>query len=565
MKGSLLAVVTAVCALLVCAPGVARAQSLVIQGGTLIDGTGSPPVPNAVIVIQNGRFAAVGRAGEVAIPSGAQVIDVAGKTILPGFLDGHCHWEDFYGELYLHLGVTGCFTIEIDQDGPWEKAQREGTRLGKIRGPRIWTSGRAIGGPRTDTEAQGSRGGRGNIIVHTPEEARAAVDAKKADGYDMIKVNEFLTMDLVKVVTDEAHKLGFGVTSHSWNVIGSANSGTDSIEHIWSVGYSSIQDGPWRRKLAEDRLAGRIDQELAGALYDTANYDQIINAMVSHHVAWTPTVAKWLRPLAKDADRFRKAEDAILNDPDADLPPVLTAVTHFAYDKLLKRYTPEQLAQAKVGYEKAKEFIRRFVAAGGILKEGSDPPRGMAAMLIHEALAIDVEAGVPPLIAIKAATLVPARVFKKDKDYGSVEPGKVADLSIVEGDPMQDIWATQNVKMVVMDGKLVDTGFHRYKNPIPQAYSYQTMPREIAIAPVLVTQGTGPIVLKVKGKGMWPYHVVLLNGKKLDTHYVSRNEIDATIPPDAIADVGTYRVTVKSPGEDFDESYPAHLTVGFKP
>ena len=65
MKGSLLAVVTAVCALLVCAPGVARAQSLVIQGGTLIDGTGSPPVPNAVIVIQNGRFAAVGRAGEV--------------------------------------------------------------------------------------------------------------------------------------------------------------------------------------------------------------------------------------------------------------------------------------------------------------------------------------------------------------------------------------------------------------------------------------------------------------------------------------------------------------------
>jgi hypothetical protein len=565
MRTKWIAALTAAWTLWAFACSGAEAQSLVVQGGTLIDGTGNPPIPNAVIVIENGRFAAVGRAGEVSIPAGTQVIDATGKTVLPGFLDGHCHWEDFYGELYLHLGVTGCFTIEIDQDGPWEKAQREGTRLGKIRGPRIWTSGLAIGGPRTDTEAEGSKGARGNIIVRTPEEARAAVDAKKAHGYDMIKLNEFLSMDLVKVVTDEAHKLGFGVTSHSWDAIGSANAGTDGIEHIWSVGYSSILDVPKRRKLAEDRIAGRIDQELAGALYETENYDTVINAMVSHHVAWTPTIAKWLRPLAKDADRFRKAEDAILDDPNADFPPALAAVTHNSYDKLLKRYTPEQLAQAKIGFDKAKEFIRRFVAAGGILKEGSDPPRGMAAMLIHEALDMDVEAGVPPLVAIKAATLVPAQVFKKDKDYGSVETGKVADLSIVEGDPMQDIWATQNVKMVVMDGKLIDIGFHKYKNPIPQAYSYQTIPREIAISPVAVTQGEGPIELKVKGNGMWPYHVVLLNGTKLATHYVSKDEIDATIPPEAIAEAGTYRVTVKSPGEPVDESYPAHLTVGFKP
>lgn len=84
-------------------------------------------------------------------------------------------------------------------------------------------------------------------------------------------------------------------------------------------------------------------------------------------------------------------------------------MTHNAYDKLFKRFTPEQLAQTKIGYDKAKEFIRRFVAAGGILKEGSDPPRGMAAMRIHEAIDMDVEAGVPPLTAIKAATLVPAQ------------------------------------------------------------------------------------------------------------------------------------------------------------
>src|SRR6476646_3960784 len=79
----------------------ARAQNapiLAVQGGTLIDGTGRAPIENSVIVIENGRFTAVGRSGEVSIPPGAQVIDITGKTVLPGFLDGPCHWEDFTGE-----------------------------------------------------------------------------------------------------------------------------------------------------------------------------------------------------------------------------------------------------------------------------------------------------------------------------------------------------------------------------------------------------------------------------------------------------------------------------------
>ena len=94
---------------------------------------------------------------------------------------------------------------------------------------------------------------------------------------------------------------------------------------------------------------------------------------------------------------FQGKRNQILNNLNADLPAAVRAVTDNAYDKLLKRYTPAQLGQTKVGYEKAKEFIRRFVQAGGILKEGSDPPRGMAALLMHQALAIDVEAGVPPM------------------------------------------------------------------------------------------------------------------------------------------------------------------------
>ena len=334
-----------------------------------------------------------------------------------------------------------------------------------------------------------------------PDEVRQAVQRKKELGCDILKVNEFLSLDLVKVAVDEAHRLGMPVAAHSWDVVGYANAGVDAIEHIWSVGYSSIPYAPARRKLAEDRLGGVIDQELAGAYYQTENYDAVIGAMVEHQVAWTPTIAKWLRPLSASAARFRERENQILNNPDADLPAAVRAVTDNSYDKLLKRYTPAQLEQAKIGYDKAKEFIRRFVQAGGILKEGSDPPRGMAALLMHQALAMDVEAGVPPMKAIQAATLNVAKTFKKDKDYGSVEPGKVADLSIVEGDPLQDIWMTQNVKMVVMDGKVIDIGFKKYKNPIASFYSYQSLPLDLEISPLFLIEGSGPTVLKVTRAG----------------------------------------------------------------
>src|SRR5215472_4706372 len=168
---------------------------LVVQGGKLIDGTGRPPIEDSVIVIEAGRFLAVSRCGEVPIPADAKVIDVRGKTILPGFIDGHGHLEDFHGELYLHLGITTCANIEIYQDGPWTLAQKQGTALGKIRGPRIWMSGRAIGGVSSEHDAFGSRTARGNILVTTPEETRQAVQRKKEVGCEILKVNEFLSSD----------------------------------------------------------------------------------------------------------------------------------------------------------------------------------------------------------------------------------------------------------------------------------------------------------------------------------------------------------------------------------
>jgi amidohydrolase family protein len=178
-------------------------------------------------------------------------------------------------------------------------------------------------------------------------------------------------------------------------------------------------------------------------------------------------------------------------------------------------------------------------------------------------MAMDVEAGVPPMVAIEAATLNVAKTFHKDKDYGSVEPGKVADLSIVEGNPLQDIWMTQNVKLVILNGKVVDHQFHKYVNPIPEFNSWQSLPEHIVVTPYAVTQGTGPITVSIKGKGFWPFHYALLNGKELETKFISRRELQAVIPADAIREPGMYLVTVKSRGEPVAQSNPAPFVVSF--
>ena len=561
LKSLAIAACTAALALALASP--AQAQTLVVVGGTLIDGTGRAPIENSVIVIEGNRFKSIGRRGEVAIPTGAQVIDVTGKTVMPGFIDGHCHWEAFWGELYLHLGITTCVEIETQQDGPWALAQKYGTESGKIRGPRLWVTGQALGFRTGEFETEGSRAWRNYMKVPDAAAARAIVDAKKRDGYDDLKLSEFLPPDLIRVVTDEAHKLGMGVTGHSWDAIASANSGMDGIEHIWSVGYTSITDPQKRHQLEIDRTAGRIDAEMAGALYEPEHYDAVIAPMVAHHVAWTPTIAKWLRPLSSYAPRFWQREQEILADPNANFPAAVRVITEFTTDKLFHRYKPDQLAQAKVGMQKSYEFIRRFVAAGGRLKEGSDSPRGMAGLLMHEGMAMDVEAGVPPMVAIEAATLNVAKTFHKDKDYGSVEPGKVADLSIVEGNPLQDIWMTQNVKLVVLNGKVVDHQFHKYVNPIPEFNSWQSLPEHIVVTPYAVTQGTGPITVSIKGKGFWPFHYALLNGEELETKFISRRELQAVIPADAIREPGMYLVTVKSRGEPVAQSNPAPFVVSF--
>jgi imidazolonepropionase-like amidohydrolase len=116
-----------------------------------------------------------------------------------------------------------------------------------------------------------------------------------------------------------------------------------------------------------------------------------------------------------------------------------------------------------------QDFVRRFAAAGGKIHSGSDPNHVLAGYGVHVELEMLVEAGLTPAQAIQTAGINVAQAWGKDKDYGTVQKGKIADLVIVRGDAVKNISATQDVEMVFMDGKAMDISYHPdYKNPIPR-------------------------------------------------------------------------------------------------
>jgi imidazolonepropionase-like amidohydrolase len=538
-------------------------EPMVIQGGTLIDATGRPPLADAVIVIEGDRIKSVGKRGEISIPEGSRIIDVQGKTILPGFTDGHCHLVDLVGEIFLHLGVTTCADI-TQNDDYWTLSMRDGTNMGKIRGPRIWSTGRRLVGPPPDWAERVGTG----LVAKTPEEAREIVRKKKAMGLDILKLNEYVSPEVLKAAADEAHRLGLPVTCHCLDVYLASAAGFAGVEHHWAPGMTSISDVNKRWEIHQGRMSGKIDTGQLPLLYQAENFDKIIQTMVDHNVSWAPTIATWFRPLSPSAKIFRERELSILDNPGAKyLPAVFRHLALQKYEHYEKRYTQEQRDRAAKGYEKIQDFMRRFVKAGGVMRAGSDPNDSLPAMAVHEEMKMFVEAGITPMQAIQAATINPAKSFRKDKDFGTVEPGKVADLVVIEGDPLQDIWATQNVKMVIMNGKVTDNSFHAdYKNPIPSPEAiYPGTPDEIEISPRSIPQSAEQATLKVGAKrGFYTFHKVLLNGKELQTKFVSGRELEAVIPPGAIKEAGTYTVVVVGPGEFVSTSQPAYLNIPFK-
>ena len=542
------------------APSVsAQTRPIAIIGGSLIDGTVRAPIEDSVVIFQNGRFQEVGKRGEVAIPRGADVIDAKGRTILPGLIDGHCHYWEWIGELHLAYGVTTCPDIN-NSPTEWIIAQKEGIQKGKIRGPRLWISGHALDGPRPQGMPE-QRWQRGSIIVRTEEEGRKAVQDHVAKGMDGFKFLERLAPNVAKAAAEEARRLGKPVIGHSVNIFDAVDAGYTSVEHSWAVMFTTIRDVQKRSEVDMNRMTGKVGTVEAHVNMAPEHFDEIIKAMVGKDIHWSPAWATQFRALSPRAAEMKKRELAMLKNPRLSYLPSYNLEAVEGYFAGFEKMTPERRESFDKAYKMVQEFARRYVAAGGKIHSGSDPGSLLPAYGLHAELELAIDAGLSPLVAIQSASLNVAKTWGKDKDFGSVEKGKVADLVIVRGDVMNDISATQNVEKVFMDGKAADTSFNpKYRNPIPRTIADRYVTTLTQLSPAMLSEGNAGSV-KLSGVNFRPTHEVLVNGKKIESKFVTGRELELKIPA---LKAGTHKITVVDPGIPTSESAPMYLVVSFK-
>ncbi|HTM07450.1 MAG TPA: amidohydrolase family protein [Verrucomicrobiae bacterium] len=445
----------------------AQTRPVVIDGGILIDGTGRAPIPDAIVVFQNGRIRDAGRRGDVTPPKDAEMINAKGKTVLPGLIDGHCHLRDWMGELYLHFGITTCPTIS-NNPTDWVIAQRDGVKNGTIRGPRVWAAGNVIDGP-PPAGLGGLRRQRMSTFVTNEEQAREAVRAAVAKGVDGFKLFERLRLQDAKAAADEAHRAGKPVIGHSIDIYAAADAGYQSVEHAWSVLFTSITDPKKKNDLDTARITGKVSTAEALYYMERDQLDKIIKTMLAKNVHWSPTWGTTFRPIARRGAKMREEEAALLKNPDLRyLPSYIPKDVEKLYS-LFETASPELRERLAAAYKNVQDFARRFVAAGGKIHLGSDPDAILAGYGLHAELEMAVDAGLTPVQAIQGVSLNVAEAWGRQKDYGSVEKGKVADVVLINGDVSRDITATMRVEKFFMDGKPVDITFHPdYKNPLPR-------------------------------------------------------------------------------------------------
>jgi imidazolonepropionase-like amidohydrolase len=412
-----------------------------ITGARVVDGTGAPPRV-ATVLIRGQRIAAVGAGVEV--PANATVVDARGKTLLPGMIDthGHCYSADgktqyeAWPRLYLAGGVTTVFSPgESDPDGAI--ALREKIARGEEAGPRLFTAGPYFEHlPADFTWMQGFES-----VAGAKEHL-----AKWIDRIDGVKLSLKVTEAEAAAVIEGAHAKGKKVTGHLHSVTATraVELGIDRLEHgLFAMSEFAPQSFTNFAEFA-DRFAviGALDlrsepvQKLVGMLVEkkvalsatTASFE-------AYQPDWVPVCAEWEKYFEPGSRRIHKGALA----RRAQLPK-------------------ETAAKLRAGVSKQLEFLKLVHDRGGIVVTGTDP--GGRLLLpgwgLHREMALLVQAGFTPLAAITAATLHAAQALGEGKDLGSIEPGKLADLVLVDGDPSTDIAAVGNTVAVWQGGRRHD-------------------------------------------------------------------------------------------------------------
>lgn len=389
-------------------------NALVITNGTVIDGNGAEPLLDGVVVIEGNRIVAVGRAAGFTIPDEVKVIDARGGTILPGIINAHVHGTADPATrrfAFLLKGVTATCDLAAPLENMSEFA-RDDTSGPSARGFR---SGPIIAAPGGYPDMPG-RPIRLTYAVTNTVEAQAAVMELVAREVDVIKIAlepgfagqawPVLSVEQVKAIVKAAHASGKLVRAHvtRGEVLDIAlEAGVDVIEHVPAPALSEAE---WKVAVQDPDY-----------FQFPANYEALLSRMVEGQIVLVPTLS-----VAANAYEWY------------DVPPV---------------YKP-------LAYKLFLEPVRRFHALGGIVALGNDygNPGAEAGIPVHE-MQLLLQAGLTPMEVIQAGTKYAALACGHGDELGVLQPGMLADIIVVSGDPLVDLDSMRRVMAVIKDGQIV--------------------------------------------------------------------------------------------------------------
>jgi imidazolonepropionase-like amidohydrolase len=431
-------------------PGLGAAPpELAITHVTVIDTTGGPVQPNMTVIVRDGRIVKLGKSEVVHAPGDALRVDGSGKYLIPGLWDMHVHevfgdWiprnERVVPPLFVANGVTGVRDMGGDLDVL--KVWRAEIAAGRMLGPRMIIAGPMLDGPvpRFPSSAP----------VANAADGRRWVDELTHQGVDFIKIQSLVPRDGYFAAAEEARKLGMVFVGHVPDAVRASeasNAGQKSIEHFTGIfeGCTTIED----QLIKGPKSLGRNV-----ANYDPARAKALIALMAKNQTWQVPTLVwergQWLvddidlshDPLIKYAPAAWKDHTwpmfvkDILKDMDTDPLPVRQKFVQMELDMTLAMFR-----------------------AGVPFLAGTDTAAGVhifPGFSLHQELALFVQAGLTPLQALQTATLNPARFMDRLADLGTVERGKLADLVLLDANPLEDIANTRKIRAVVLAGRYFD-------------------------------------------------------------------------------------------------------------
>ncbi len=434
---------TLICLFVVLATGNSLAQEslrpdrpVAFVGGMLLDGYEAEPIHHSVVVFENGRITAVGSKLDTEIPDNAVIIDIGGKTVMPGLIDAHMHIDLIghgeYDRYYAFLNnmerlpevmpiaakqmLRGGVTSGLDLGAPFQVLEfRERIRNGEIPGPRLTISGPWI----TRVYLEGVPDAY-QIIIDSPREAAQKTRELIAAGSDVIKTWAGMTEDDYRAVVEEAHKQGVKVHAHLYEpdaIRAAINAGVDVLQHV-----GSARNPPY-----DDALVAEI-----------AHKNIPIVQTISHRIWVYPATVKFPERLYDPI--YKK-----------DMPADIYAEFIASFENFHRNSYFYHIGQET---RNAKKSAGQFIEAGAYMGVGTDAasPLNMHTEAMWREMSALVDSGMTPIQVISAATKTNAEILDQFDELGTIEPGKLADIIVIDGNPLANIDAMQHVDIVVKDG-----------------------------------------------------------------------------------------------------------------